>query len=535
MRLRASVLQLGGVPSLVGASLGLLGMGALSLVGPGCGSSGGADTGTLDASRDTKSPSSESGPPSDSGIGRDGPHDTGVGIDGAAPDTSSEAAPHDAGPPPSPSSPASACTAATSEVYVTPSGLTPMTLANRGDVVACAPDSVQTLAEVTANVTSASVSGYTATTGVNLFRIEYRTKRANGQDGTSSARVYLPQTGISSPMPLLVVGHPTDGMAGSCAPSMDSTSNANLALPWAGLGYAVIVPDYAGLGTQGVQGYVDNVDTAQSVMDGARALRKLLPTGVFDDRVLAIGYSQGGGAVLSVQALAKTYGLDGTLVGVIGFAPEWPSRLNSFNYMTMLQNPTELTIETGVMEPVVASYREYAYFANYLSLGAASEGFPDSNAGAYASAVSSLCFLEFGAWVNANAPHVADLINPDLRATLLACAGIDAGADAGCADPGKSYYDYLNSSILTSDSSGAPVLYMQGLADIIMPPGTEAACNIEKMEADGLTPQVCTDALAQHQTVVQRNIMFAIQWGQALLAGKPLPTCSAAGMPKCTP
>jgi hypothetical protein len=93
----------------------------------------------------------------------------------------------------------------------------------------------------------------------------------------------------------------------------------------------------------------------------------------------------------------------------------------------------------------------------------------------------------------------------------------------------------LQSNILTSDKDGAPVLYVQGLADIIMPPASEAACNIQKMEADGLTPQVCTDSAAQHQTVVQRNIMFALQWGQALLAGTSLPTCSAAGMPTCTP
>jgi hypothetical protein len=50
-----------------------------------------------------------------------------------------------------------------------------------------------------------------------------------------------------------------------------------------------------------------------------------------------------------------------------------------------------------------------------------------------------------------------------------------------------------------------------------------------------VTPQVCTDPTAEHTTVVQQNIMFAIQWGEALLAGKTLPTCSSAGMPTCTP
>jgi hypothetical protein len=515
------------------ALAGLVGMvvtGALALTAPACGSDGQGEAGeggTGDAGGHHK-PSKDAGAPLDSAPPTDSP--AVIGDNDAA-----EGGRRDGGPPPSPSKPAIACTDPVADVYVTPSGLKPMTLANRGDIVACAPDSVQSLSTVTSNVTAASVVGFTATSGVNIYRIEYRTKRANGTDGTSSARVYLPQTPKSSPLPVLIVAHPTQGMAASCAPSMTASSNANLALPWAGLGYAVIAPDYAGLGTQGVQGYVDNVDTAQSMMDGARALYSLIP-GAFDERVLAIGYSQGGGAVLSVQALAKSYGVGGNLIGVIGFAPEWPSRLDSFNYIKMLQDPTELSLSTGLMEPVVASYVEYQYFANYVSLGAAGDGLPDGGNAAYVSAITSLCFEEFGAWVFANQLHVEDLINDNLRTTLLSCvSGADGGADSGCVDPGKSYYEYLKGNILTEDSKGAPVLYVQGLADTIMPPASEAACNILKMEADGLTPQLCTDPTAEHTTVVQQNIMFAIQWGEAVLDGKPLPTCSSAGMPTCTP
>jgi hypothetical protein len=39
--------------------------------------------------------------------------------------------------------------------------------------------------------------------------------------------------------------------------------------------------------------------------------------------------------------------------------------------------------------------------------------------------------------VNANATHVGDLIDDELRTTLLACAGADGGS-GGCVDPGKS-------------------------------------------------------------------------------------------------
>jgi hypothetical protein len=46
---------------------------------------------------------------------------------------------------------------------------------------------------------------------------------------------------------------------------------------------------------------------------------------------------------------------------------------------------------------------------------------------------------------------------------------------------------------------------------------------------------VCVDAAALHTNVVQRNMDFALSWALALLGNEALPTCSAAGMPACTP
>ncbi len=377
-------------------------------------------------------------------------------------------------------------------------------------------------------------------TGVNLFRIAYRTNRGNGSAGISSARVYLPVTAAPGPLPVIVVGHPTDGIAASCTPSQDPTSNEDLALPWAGLGYAVIVPDYAGLGTPGVQGYLDNHDQAYSLLDGARALRKLLPAGALSQQVLAVGWSQGGGAVLSAQALAPTYGADGTLAAVVVFAPEWPSRLNSFGFVDELNaSPTTLTITTGISEDVVAVMMMYAYFANYVGMSDAGEGFPAANQAGMDNAVNTLCQTPLGAYLQANEYLVHDIFDPTFQATTLACinggAG-DGGAGAGCVDPGLSFYNFLTGNILTADPSGPPLLFVQGLEDVIMPPASEAACNIEKLIADGVTPQVCVDPQALHTNVVARNMDFAIPWALAALGGKPLPTtCSSAGMPACTP
>jgi pimeloyl-ACP methyl ester carboxylesterase len=450
--------------------------------------------------------------------------------DSGAPDTGTDAAPPDAGPTPRADIPGVACNDTIDDVYITPTGLPPMDASHRGDIVRCAEDFALEESDAQAEVTAKGIT-MTATTGVSVYRVAYRTMRGTGLAGISTARVYLPHASLTLPLPLIDIAHPTDGLASSCAPSKDPTSNEDLALPWGALGYPAIVPDYAGLGNDdAVQGYLDNHDTAYSTLDGARALRKLMTPGVFTDSVLLVGYSQGGGAALSSQALAKTYGLDGTLAGIVVFAPEWPTRLNSFGYVDMLNNPTELTVETGISNSTVYVMRQYAYYGLYDGAANAGESFPADEQSDISSAVTSLCQTDLGGVIQGAYTHLGDLIDPTLRSTLVDCIN-----GASCIDPGLTYYNFLEQNFVTADPDGPPILYVQGLADVIMPPASEAACNLEKLAADGVTPQVCTDSAASHTDVVGRNMAFALGWAQALLAGNPLPACSSAGMPACTP
>jgi pimeloyl-ACP methyl ester carboxylesterase len=312
---------------------------------------------------------------------------------------------------------------------------------------------------------------------------------------------------------------------------MDPNSNQDLALPWAGLGYAIIVPDYAGLGNEGVQGYLDNHDQAQSVLDGARALRNFLSSGALSSQVAIIGYSQGGGAALSAQALASSYGAGGDVAAVAVFAPEWPTRWSSFGFLSMLQNPSELTIQTGISFNVVEVMRTYAYFSNWVGTMHADDAYPSAQRTSFDGAINSLSQVPLGGFLQANALHVGDFIDDAFRTSLLAC--INGGS---CVDPGKSYFDFVNKDQVVPDGNGAPVLYVQGLADYVMPAPTEAACNIAFLESHGVTPQVCVDPAGQHETVVARNMDFVIPWVQARLAGTQAPACTTTGvMPPCIP
>src|SRR5580704_10833512 len=207
------------------------------------------------------------------------------------------------------------CTDTTAAVYAA----TAQSNAQLGAILACAPAAA--LMDVAA-VQTAIGTGMTATSAVTQFLVAYQTRDGNGNPAVSTARVYLPHTPIARPAPIVVTGHGTEGLATMCTPSMSADNS--LPMPFAGLGLPTIAPDFAGLGNAGTQDYEDNRSQGWQLLDGARAVRALLAPGVTAPELLLAGYSQGGGAVLSAQALlaADPPGA-GTLIGTVAYAPEW--------------------------------------------------------------------------------------------------------------------------------------------------------------------------------------------------------------------
>jgi hypothetical protein len=182
---------------------------------------------------------------------------------------------------------------------------------------------------------------------------------------------------------------------------------------------------------------------------------------------------------------------------------------------------------------VVVATRDYAFSYNVLGADAGGVTFPDSSAAGIESSLMSLCEVPFGGYIQGVAPHLGDIFDDGFRTSLLDCIGGDG--DAGCSGVAAQYYQWLQNDLVPPDPQGAPVLYVQGLSDTIMPPAQEAACNIGQLTAAGVSVQVCTDQAASHTDVVARNVPFALQWSESILAGTTPPTCSAAGMPACTP
>jgi len=474
-----------------------------------------------DAARPTAQPIADAGTPADAAAD--------AALDAAEPDASE---PDAAGPEaaaPRVDVPALACNDAIADVYVTPH-LPPFDASHRGDVVRCALDAYLTSSAIDARIAAAAVVGATpAVTGAVTYRIAYRTTRPGG-DGASTALVFLPHAPIARPAPVVVIGHPTTGLADPCAPSRTNEGLDNLALPWIAAGYAVIVPDYAGLGNGGVQRYLDARDAAYTMLDAVRAMRKLMDPGALAPRYLGVGFSQGGGAVLSMQAFDRTYG-EGGLAAAVAISPEWQTRINSFGFVDMMRAPTSLTITTGISKCVVAVMRSEAFFDATRGAAHAGDMFPASKRDAIVQNAKSICFKELGAYVQAVAPHLGDLFDDAFRAGFLAC--VDGGA---CAGAPKDLYDYLAANVVSADPRGAPILYVQGLLDSIMRPDEEAACNVAKLAADGVAPELCVDGASDHGDAPKRNVVFALRWAAAVLSGASPPACDAVGvLPPCSP
>ncbi|MFC8529302.1 lipase family protein [Nocardia sp. NPDC057227] len=140
----------------------------------------------------------------------------------------------------------------------------------------------------------------------------------------------------AGPRPTVVIAPGTAGQGDQCAMSVAFSTglsfdfrsafsaSANQELPssavWSALGANVFVTDYIGLGTPGMHTFVNRIDSAHAVLDGARAANRLAGVGAETPLVLW-GYSQGGGAVAAAAEMAPDYAPELNLKGTWAGGP----------------------------------------------------------------------------------------------------------------------------------------------------------------------------------------------------------------------
>ena len=222
------------------------------------------------------------------------------------------------------------CTDSIASIYADPGPLP----ADKGAIIHCAKDKDITANEIQALLTSEGTTIRPVTSGAHVYRILYRTERGDAANtpGYSSGLLFLPDTPRAAKLPMVVASHGSRGQAGLCAASKgDPAADAvkadfdRLIYAFLGYGYAVLAPDLAGYANYGAAGnppsaYGSNADVGKSTLDGARAMKKLIPSSLLD-QVALVGVSQGGATTLSALQLSDTYGAGAPVTAVVAFAP----------------------------------------------------------------------------------------------------------------------------------------------------------------------------------------------------------------------
>jgi alpha-beta hydrolase superfamily lysophospholipase len=169
--------------------------------------------------------------------------------------------------------------------------------------------------------------------GIAVIRFLYHSRSVASTDVPASGVILLPNgTPPALGWPVVVWAHGTSGVARGAAPSLmkDLYYGWEGLLQWPLLGYAVVAPDYAGLGTNGPHQYLAAPAQANDVLYAVPAARQAARQ--LGARWVAVGHSEGGLAVLKVaemQAALK----DPNYLGVVAIAPPgaWEASLGAIN------------------------------------------------------------------------------------------------------------------------------------------------------------------------------------------------------------
>lgn len=153
------------------------------------------------------------------------------------------------------------------------------------------------------------------------FRVLFTsTDGITGKDPiTVSGALFLPKGQVpAGGWPVVAWGHGTLGVADVCAPSWKGRSLRDVRYlnTWLEQGYAVVATDYQGIGVPGFNPQFNNRSNAYTLFDSVRAVQSGFSG--LSNKVLLVGQSQGGSAVVAAASYAKTYAPDVGLKGIIG-------------------------------------------------------------------------------------------------------------------------------------------------------------------------------------------------------------------------
>lgn len=191
------------------------------------------------------------------------------------------------------------------------------------------------------------------------FLITYRSRGILSEPIVTSGYLLLPK-GKAPPSgwPVLAWAHGTTGVADTCAPSGDYAGGpvhvyqqiaAKALNAWLARGYAVIAPDYQGLGIPGGHPYMNAESQLHTVVDAVRATHHI-KLYKFSKNWYVMGHSQGGAASLKVAADGQKDAPEFNLRGAISLAPGGYQYEGIAEYVA---SNSQITTEVAAFFPIV--------------------------------------------------------------------------------------------------------------------------------------------------------------------------------------
>jgi hypothetical protein len=328
-----------------------------------------------------------------------------------------------------------------------------------------------------------------AGTAAKALRVMYHTRDSQGRDVAATGTITYPTAPApAGGWPILSYGHGAVGMAPGCAPSRQGATRTNF-----GVEGIVVAADYVGLGPNGQRhALLSGRAEGQSMIDIARAARRVLGVRAATTW-LAVGVSQGGHAALFAGERADAYAPELSLAGVVAAAP-------TSNLTETYPADTQLVVD------VVTVMGLYGMAVDHPEVEPR-DYVTDRTAQVAEGVIDTGCLSEVG--LALAAIPSAELFTANPRTT-------EPGRSVALANnPGQS-------------PSGAPVLLVQGSADVVVVPARTEALFADMCEL-GEPVQRVTIAGGTHDNTTSLARPQIEAWLDARLAGTPAPTSCPAG------
>jgi len=309
--------------------------------------------------------------------------------------------------------------------------------------------------------------------------------------------------------PVIGWGHGTVGVADGCAPSASDNlfGSATYLNLWLAAGYAIVAPDYEGLGSPGGHPYLHLDSEGRSINYAVAAAAEAFPE--LSSNYALLGYSQGGHAVIGAASLAEE-NPDITLVGAVALAP--PSQvLAQGSALKALYSNTASSDE----ERVAAAIADLSFSA-LLAHGIETvlpEFDLDSIYGTNGQSLKALTESDC-------LPQIAAELATSVAPVLLAQNSVDSFISAD--DQDANLQTYFESVEPGNRALAAPLLLLQGLSDFTVFPDSTITLQtqLSEVSATDTDPILTTYIGVDHTGILQASFNDAAAFITARFASQ---------------